>query len=42
MATYIEEVQQCTRNWHTTVMKGGPRCGCGNTGCVESVASEQL
>jgi len=24
---------------HTTVMKGGPRCGCGNTGCVESVAS---
>jgi glucokinase len=24
---------------HTTVMKGGPRCGCGNTGCAEAVAS---
>lgn len=24
---------------HTTVMKGGPRCGCGNTGCSEAVAS---
>ncbi|GAB6168725.1 ROK family protein [Clostridium carnis] len=24
---------------HMTVMKGGPRCGCGNTGCAESVAS---
>lgn len=24
---------------HTTVMKGGPRCGCGNIGCAEAVAS---
>lgn len=24
---------------HATVMKGGPRCGCGNTGCAEAVAS---
>ncbi|MBD7916390.1 ROK family protein [Clostridium sp. Sa3CUN1] len=24
---------------HATVMKGGPRCGCGNTGCSEAVAS---
>lgn len=24
---------------HITVMKGGPRCGCGNTGCVEALAS---
>lgn len=24
---------------HTTVMKGGPRCGCGNTGCAEALAS---
>lgn len=24
---------------HTTIMKGGPRCGCGNTGCAEAVAS---
>lgn len=24
---------------HITVMKGGPRCGCGNTGCAEALAS---
>ena len=24
---------------HTTIMKGGPRCGCGNTGCAEALAS---
>ncbi len=24
---------------HMTVMKGGPRCGCGNTGCAEALAS---
>lgn len=24
---------------HMTVMKGGPRCGCGNTGCAEAMAS---
>lgn len=24
---------------HMTVMNGGPRCGCGNTGCAESLAS---
>ncbi|MBX7369615.1 ROK family protein [Clostridium chauvoei] len=24
---------------HMTVMQGGPRCGCGNTGCAESLAS---
>lgn len=24
---------------HTTIMKGGPRCGCGNEGCSESLAS---
>lgn len=24
---------------HTTVMQGGPRCGCGNTGCAEALAS---
>ena len=24
---------------HATVMKGGPRCGCGNTGCSEAVSS---
>ena len=27
---------------HTTVMKGGPRCGCGNTGCAEAVAKEAV
>ena len=24
---------------HITVMQGGPRCGCGNTGCAEALAS---
>jgi len=24
---------------HSTVMRGGPRCGCGNTGCAEALAS---
>ena len=24
---------------HMTLMNGGPRCGCGNTGCAESLAS---
>lgn len=24
---------------HSTIMKGGYRCGCGNTGCAEAVAS---
>lgn len=24
---------------HITVMNGGPRCGCGNTGCAEALAS---
>lgn len=24
---------------HITVMSGGPRCGCGNTGCAEALAS---
>lgn len=24
---------------HMTVMQGGPRCGCGNTGCAEALAS---
>ncbi len=24
---------------HTTVMKDGPKCGCGNSGCAESLGS---